>query len=49
MSIHTEEYYESLTFEEVLEVLEDELALALDNDNPYKPLNFNDIDQGYEE
>lgn len=49
MSRYTEEYDESLTFEEILEILEGELALALDNDNPYRPLNFNDTDEGYED
>lgn len=39
----------SLTFDEVMEILEEELLLTLDHDNPYKPLNFNDTDEGYEE
>lgn len=40
-----------LTYEDVLEILEEELLLAFDNDNenPYRPLNFNDTDEGYEE
>jgi hypothetical protein len=37
-----------LTFEEVLEILEEEL-LSLDFENPYRPLDFNDTDEGYEE
>jgi hypothetical protein len=42
---------EGLTFEEVLDILEEEL-LSLgfnDNENPYRPLNFHDPDEGYEE
>lgn len=38
-----------LTFEEVLEILEEELLSLGDYDNPYRPLNFNDTDEGYEE
>lgn len=43
------DYDEGLTFDEILEILEEELLLIGDNDNPYRPLNFNDTDQGYEE
>ena len=42
-------YNEGLTFDEILEILEEELLLSGDNDNPYRPLDFNDTDQGYEE
>ena len=40
---------DTLTFDQVLEILEEELSLVIDNDNPYKPLNFNDTSEGYEE
>lgn len=48
MSRYAEED-DPMTFQEVMDILENELALVLDDDNPYKPLNFNDTDEGYEE
>jgi hypothetical protein len=40
-----EEQDSSLTFEEVLEILEAEMYS--DYDNPYKPLDFNTTDEDY--
>jgi hypothetical protein len=40
----------SLTFEEIMEILEAELfEIRSNNDNPYKPLNFHDDNESYEE
>ena len=38
---------EGLTFDEILEILEEEVAALGINDgeNPYRPLNFNDPDE----
>ena len=38
---------EDMTFEDILEILEEEiLALGInDGENPYRPLNFNDPDE----
>jgi|SaaInl59LU_5_DNA_1037362.scaffolds.fasta_scaffold07268_7 hypothetical protein len=39
-----------LTYEEIMEILEAELlAMGNDDDNPYKPLNFHDEFESYEE
>ena len=35
----------SLSYEEIMEILEEELFESLDN--PYKPLNFHDDDESY--
>ena len=42
-----DDYDEGLTFEEILEILEEEIAASgiSDGDNPYRPLNFNDPDE----
>jgi len=39
-----------LTYEEIMEILEAELLeMGNDDDNPYKPLNFHDESESYEE
>lgn len=37
----------SLTYEEVWAIIEEELQLVLDNENPYRPLNFHDPFEGH--
>jgi len=34
----------NLSFEEILEILEEEMYQEIPQDNPYKPLDFNDED-----
>lgn len=40
---------DSLTFEEIMEILEEELYYIRNEDNPYIPLNFHDDDESFEE
>lgn len=39
---------DSLTFDDVIEVLEEELSKIRDNNDPYTPLDFDDSSGGFD-
>ena len=49
--MNTKDDNEGLSFDEILEILEEELLASgvIDNENPYRPLNFHEADEGFEE
>lgn len=44
MDLDKIENHSSLSFEEIMEILEEEMYQDRPQDNPYKPLDFNDED-----